>query len=152
MLCDGHHRNVPKGLVPHTDNNVWPRYPSSTDNSENVFLCACVYICVCVCAHFSDQCKPAFWTQHCDRTGVKNAWNDSLEQKESCTSYTRQRVWERWDVMEGEEKTTGSGSGNTQPGRPNNNRLLPKRAHAQKHKGVWKYSSVFLLWESNTVY
>lgn len=44
-------------------------------------------------------------------------------------SYKRQGVWERWDVTEGEEKTTGSGSGNTQPGRPNNNWLLPMRAH-----------------------
>lgn len=136
MLYDGHHGNTPKGRVPHTDNNVWPRYPSSTDNRGNVFLPVCLCVCVCVSVtNVNHHLNTPQW-----QSGSKKCmkWSCGAERvlhelHETVSVRGMRRAGRRG-------KTNGSGSGNTQPARPNNNRLLSKRTHV--HSSIQQCSSV----------
>jgi len=119
MLSDGHHGNTPMWRLPHADNTVWPRYPSSTDNRGNAFL----HTCVCVCVHFSDWCKPSSGHTHTPR------WKKIHEM----SVWSRKSLaWVPRDSKCEEDETSRKGK-QTQPGRPSNNRWLHTHTHTHTH-------------------
>lgn len=79
--------------------------------TEEIYFCPCL----CVCEQVSQWLMlTIIWTHHSNRAGVKNAWNDPVEQKESLAWVTRDSKCEKdetsWKMRENEWEQRGKHS------------------------------------------